>query len=104
MTSIAISASRQPSPSLQHEWEAWPEFDLSPARLSTGTPCLPLSTTWYFSDPPAVMERRESREGERLSPKVPEQAQVLPPEVSRGTATFIYFGPCSKTLVASCLE
>lgn len=32
------------------------------------------------------------------------QTQALPPEVSPGPTTFIYFGPCSKTMVASCLE
>lgn len=54
---MVISASHQPPPSLQHEWEACSELLLcAPARLSLGTPHLPLFTTWYFRGPPAVEE------------------------------------------------
>lgn len=90
---------------LQHEWEAWPQFLICPRLVS------PQGCHACHSPPPGISvtlllswRGEKAERGKDLSPKVLEQAQVLPPEVSRSTATFIYFGPCSKILVASCLE
>lgn len=62
------------------------------------TPVFPLP-------PPGVpvtllLSWREKVRERGLSPRVPGQVHVVPPEVSLGPTTFIYIGLCPETLVA----